>query len=162
MENSDGGNTMDNGNTLGATEIAVGSLLANRGGYGGGAWGGGWPAVGSLGAPYANMSTVQHGISHLEDCVRTGNTSLRDEFNNSNLIGLLFNQQQLVGQNHLEMTREIAAVRSESAKCCCELKTEIKDIEVSRLKDELAQARDSNNITATVAGVVQAIQQAHP
>lgn len=161
MENA-GEEEMDNGTTLGATEIAIGSLLAGGRGIGGGAWGGGFPAVGSVGAPYANMSTIQHGIGHLEDCVRTGNIELRTEFNNSNLTSLLFQQQTAAGQHHLEMTREIAAVRAEAKDCCCDLKSEIKDLEVSRLKDELARSRDANNITATVQGVVAAIAAAHP
>jgi len=156
MENS-GEKEMTEG-TLSANEIAVGSLLAGGRGGIGGAWNAGaWPAVGSVGAPYANMATVQHSLDDTKDCVRSGNEALRSEFNHSSVLHQLFAQQLQAGQTHLEMTREMAAIRAEGAECCCELKGEIKDLEVSRLKDELAKSRDANNITATVQGTAAAI-----
>ena len=141
--------------SLNATEIAVGSLLSGRGV--GGVGGGAWNNSGIVGAPYAGLATIQHSVDDAKECVRTGNTALRTEFNHSSLLHQMFSQQLGAGQTHLEMTREIAAVRAEAKECCCELKGEIKDLEVSRLKDELAQSRDANNITATVQGTATAL-----
>lgn len=70
----------------------------------------------------------------------------------------------------LQVTRDQNDARAEAAKCCCdiqlqaandkaELKSEIKDLEVSRLKDELAKARDANNISATVQQTIAAMKQ---
>lgn len=142
--------------SLNATEIAVGSLLPGRGGVGG-VGGGAWNSGGIIGAPFAGLSTIQHSIDDAKDCIRGGNSQLRSEFNNNHLIDILFQQDSRAGQTHLEMTREMAAIRAEAKECCCDLKGEIKDLEVSRLKDELAQSRDANNITATVQGTAAAL-----
>jgi len=144
--------------SLNATEIAVGSLLAGNGGVGGGVGvGGAWNNGGIAGAPFAGLATIQHSVDDAKDCIRGGNAQLRSEFNNSNMIGMIFQQQTAGGQQHLEMTREIAAVRAEQKECCCETKILIKDNEISRLKDERDRAVDSNNITATVAGTAAAM-----
>jgi hypothetical protein len=131
-------------NSLNATEIAIGSLLAGRGGYGyggGGAWGGGDTGYGPWASPSANAVRLNRNAQQVEnqaDCTRellsTQNQGIRDNFESitrgnqfNNVIDCQFRGElrtsDLINANNLNQLRNNAELRQQIADCCCDNKT---------------------------------------
>lgn len=147
---------MDNtGGSIGTGDAAVLALLADtaragRGGYGYGM--GGEGAYGGCFGPYANASTIQHGIADAKqagedqaDCTRavvgaqiiSTDKSLENlERNNSfnRICDRLGANEAERGRDNLQLFRELADARAEAAKCCCETQKELLKMQLESQK----------------------------
>lgn len=169
--NDTGENTME-----GRTNIDDFLTVRGFGGGYGGYMGGGYGPSAGIGASYAGLGSIQHGIECNRDIYQSGNQTVLTGIENleransfNRLCDKLSDQNTVIGQNMLQLTRDQNDARAEAAKCCCdikvqaandkaELKADIKELEVSRLKDELSKARDANNISETVERTLAAMK----
>ncbi len=162
---------MDN-SSLNATEIAVGSLLANRGGggYGGGAWGGG------VGGPFADFSSNAVRINRNNEVNRMGIDGVRD-LTELNMINDKFSAlNSSLGVSNINSLREMSDLSRQIAECCCNTQLSLKDMTLENFKcccetqkliqsdgqltrdlinaKEIQRLTDANNITATIAPII--------
>lgn len=129
MNHENGDNDMNGeigANTAATLALLTDTARAGRGGIGVGGGEGGF-----YGGQFSGLSTIQHGIGHIEQCVRAGNENLQREFSFGSLRDMIFAQNNQMGQNMLQLTRDMADGRADSAKqahdaamkaaeCCCE------------------------------------------
>lgn len=172
MDNNSGFTTSD----AVLTAAMSGGLGGRGGGYGGGGgqWGGGYGGGGGH-HTYADSGSIMHGVianrqfgENSDDCTR----SLMDA--GLNAINQNFEGQVRSGQfnelsrEHTDLERRVndqnAALigtmndfRFEAKDCCCETQ-KLVTAEATRTRElllttELQNAKDANNITATVSGI---------
>lgn len=176
---SENGNGFSFGDAL-LTQAMAGFKGGCGGGCGGsnGAWFGGGCGV-PIAAPYADLSSIMHGVKSVQGCVKTGNENLQREFSFNHQNDLIFGQNQQMGRNMLQLTGDIkdgfastqqgfSSVLLELCKCCkdgqiltiqegCKTRELIHEEGTKTrelmLTTELRKAVDINNINATVSGI---------
>lgn len=126
-------------NSLNATEIAVGRLLA--GGVGGINGGGAWTNSAG-GVQYAGMNTIQHGLECNRDIVQTGIENIERSIADGRQADLIVNGQAKICDNinvtgqritdnqfraelrgsdqHAAIVAQMNAAAAAQAKCCCD------------------------------------------
>lgn len=147
---------MENGNSgFSSSDAVLWGAMNNMGrGGGGGAWGAGY----GYGAPFAGPASNAVRINRNADMTRLSLDRISDQneenrriLADQNTTGLLFNNFNRVCDRITDMEvrtndrfrdqdREMAAIARENAKCCCELKEEIKAVETRTITRDLDRA----------------------
>lgn len=180
---------MENNGSLNATEIAVGSLLAGRHGYGdGGAWGGGYAGYGPWASPSANAVRLNRNA----DATSTGFAGVHQSFDSaerSRQVNTLTRDIKDVdkdicdklGEIQVNQLRENADLSRQLAQCCCDNQLVAKDVlakvaecccetqkevvsDGQKTRDlinanALRVAESANNVNATVSAINGAAAQ---
>ncbi len=163
---------MDN-SSLNATEIAVGSLLAGRGGYGGGyggAWGEGYNGCGPWATPSANAVRINRNSQEIEnqaDCTRevlgAGLRSIDNNFENAERARQFTDVRSGQFQSELRTNDRIRDLENRmienataAAKCCCETQLGFKDVALDQQKAESATQLKMAEMEARLAAEIKA------
>lgn len=161
IENDKESKNMDS-NSLNATEIAVGSLLANRGGYGnyGGAWGGGtgmmYAGNSVLAADaHANGTATKTAIDCHAAQFNAGLDRVSDQNEETRRLNSFDSirdnqfQSELRNSDRLrDLERILIEGQREAAKCCCDTQKEIAESKAALL---LQSCEDKNQILAAIS-----------
>ena len=163
--NDEGENNMENGlSTTGYVRNAMYDNIRYGAGYG---YGGGYAPFAGPGSNAVRINRNAELTKLSLDRVSDQNEETRRNLGEARIFDTVVTgdnricdsiaaQNNAMGQNMLQLTRELAAVRAEAAECCCETKLLIKDTTIDNLRAEAA-TNNKNEILNAMAGQTNAL-----